>query len=185
MHWLLVCQSLVSHFYVGIDFREKEFNWKASCKTIRKLWFCNPSKTYQSLIEKMFSPMSFDEKIMGGNKIENLPIISEATLRLYVSIYYESRHRKYPPKSLLNDDGTSPEHICFGCTWTIIVGGFEGVYGTRNTPMLWQWWIATTSECFEGHTHPQHPQKLYLLARGGVTYPFDASAQGARHHVWL
>jgi hypothetical protein len=55
--------------------------------------------------------MSFDEKIMGGNKIENLPIILEEKLSLYVSIYYASLHRKYPPKSSFNDDGTSPEHI--------------------------------------------------------------------------
>jgi hypothetical protein len=26
MRWLLVCQSLVSHFYVRIDFSENEFN---------------------------------------------------------------------------------------------------------------------------------------------------------------
>jgi hypothetical protein len=57
--------------------------------------------------------MSFDEKIMGGNKIENLPIILEATLNLYVSIYYESLRRKYHPKSSFNDDGTSPEHIFY------------------------------------------------------------------------
>ncbi len=55
--------------------------------------------------------MSFDEKIMGVNKIENIPIILEATLSLYVSIYYESLRRKYPPKSSFYDDRTSPEHI--------------------------------------------------------------------------
>ncbi len=49
MRWLLVRWSLVSHFYVQIDFSEKEFNWKASYKTIRKWWFYDPSKTYQSL----------------------------------------------------------------------------------------------------------------------------------------
>ncbi len=119
MRWLLVRWSLVSHFFVRIDFREKEFNWKASCKTVRNWWFCNPSKKYQSLKEKLFSPMSFDEKIMGGNKIDNLPIILEATLSLYVSIYYESLRRKYPPKSLFNDDGTSPEQFFFGRAWKI------------------------------------------------------------------
>jgi hypothetical protein len=82
MCWLLAPQSLVSHFHVRIDFSEKEFNSKASCKTIRKRWFCNPSKTYQSLVEKSFGPMSFNEKIMGGNKIKKVPIISEAKLRL-------------------------------------------------------------------------------------------------------
>ncbi len=69
-------------FFFRIDFREKEFNWKTSCKIIRIWWFCNPSKTYQSLVEKLFGPMSFEEKIMGGNKIKNVLIISEAKLRL-------------------------------------------------------------------------------------------------------
>jgi hypothetical protein len=103
MRWLLVRWSQVSHFFDRIDFREKEFNWKASCKTIRKWWFCYPSKPYQSLVEKLFGTTSFDEKILGGNKIENLPIISELTLSLYVSIYYESLRRKYHPKSSFND----------------------------------------------------------------------------------
>ncbi len=88
-------------FFVRINFGKKEFNWKASCKTIKKWWICNPSKTYQSLVEKLFSPMSFDEKIMGGNKIENLPIISEVTLSLYDSIYYENLCRKYPPQIMV------------------------------------------------------------------------------------
>jgi hypothetical protein len=57
--------------------------------------------------------MSFDEKIMGGKKIENLPIILEAKLSLYVTIYFESLLRKYTSKSLVNDDGTLPEHIFF------------------------------------------------------------------------
>jgi hypothetical protein len=43
--------------------------------------------------------------------------------------------------------------------------------------------IATASEFFEGHTHPQHPNKLYPLARGVVPHPFDALARGARPHV--
>jgi hypothetical protein len=41
-----------------------------------------PLKKYQILVEKLFCPMSFEEKIMGGNKIKNVPIISEAKLRL-------------------------------------------------------------------------------------------------------
>ncbi len=28
-------------------------------------------------------------------------------------------------------------------------------------PLFRQWWIATTSECFEGHTHPQPPPKSH------------------------
>jgi hypothetical protein len=85
--------------------------------TIRNWWFCSPKKTYQSLVEKLFSPINFDEKIMGRNKIENLPVILEAKLSLYVSIYHESLHKKYPPKSLFNDDGTSPEHIFWPRPW--------------------------------------------------------------------
>ncbi len=61
--------------------------------------------------------MNFDEKIVGGNKIENLLIILEAKLRLYVSIYYLSLRWKYPPpKSSFIDDGTLPEQMFFGCT---------------------------------------------------------------------
>ncbi len=81
MCWLLVFWSLVSLFF-RINFREKEFNWKASCKTIRIWWFCDPSKTFQNLVEKSFGPMNFKEKIMGGNKIKNVLIISDAKLRL-------------------------------------------------------------------------------------------------------
>jgi hypothetical protein len=36
---------------------------------------------------------------------------------------------------------------------------------------------------FEGHTHPQHPQKIYPLAQGVVTHPFDTLAWGAKPHV--
>ncbi len=70
-----------------------------------------PLENIPKFHRKLFAAMSFDEKIMGGNKIENLPIILEAKLSLYVSIYSESLHRKYPPKSSFNEDGTLPEHI--------------------------------------------------------------------------
>ncbi len=36
----------------------------------------------------------------------------------------------------------------------VIFWGVEGVYGPQSAPLLRQWWIATTLECFEGHTHP-------------------------------
>jgi hypothetical protein len=36
--------------------------------------------------KKLLGPMSFDGKIMGGNKIKNFPIILKAKLRLYVTI---------------------------------------------------------------------------------------------------
>jgi hypothetical protein len=41
-----------------------------------------PLKNIPESLEKMFDPMSFEEKIMGGNIIENVLIISEAKLRL-------------------------------------------------------------------------------------------------------
>jgi hypothetical protein len=44
--------------------------------------FATPQKENQSLVEKLFGPISFDDKIMGGNKIKNAPIILEAKLRL-------------------------------------------------------------------------------------------------------
>jgi hypothetical protein len=36
---------------------------------------------------------------------------------------------------------------------------------------------------FEGHTHPQQPQKIHPQAWGVATHPFEASAQSARPHV--
>jgi hypothetical protein len=65
----------------------------------------------------------------------------------------------------------------------IIFEAVEGVYGPQNTPMLWQFIIARTKERFEGHTHPQPPQKIHPQAQGAVIYPLEASAQGARPHV--
>jgi hypothetical protein len=62
-------------------------------------------------------------------------------------------------------------------------GRIEGVYGPQSAPLFWRWCIATTSECFEGHTHPQQPKKLYPLAWGVVAHPFDALAWSARPHV--
>ncbi len=111
MRWLLVRWSLVIHFYVRINFSGKEFNWKANCETIRKCWFCDPSNTYQSLVEKLFGPMSFDEKIMGRNKIMNVPIISESKLRLMSQFSIKVYVGNTPPKSSFNDDGILPEHF--------------------------------------------------------------------------
>jgi hypothetical protein len=41
------------------------------------------------------------------------------------------------------------------------LGGVEVVYGPQSAPLFQRWWIATISECFEGHTYPQQPQKLF------------------------
>ncbi len=65
----------------------------------------------------------------------------------------------------------------------IIFGAIKGVYGSQNTPMLWQFIITGTKERFEGHTHPQPPPKLHPLARRVVNYSFEASVQSARPHV--
>ncbi len=43
--------------------------------------------------------------------------------------------------------------------------------------------IVRTKECFEGHTHPRHPQKIYPLAHGVIAYQFDASVWNATAHV--
>jgi hypothetical protein len=48
----------------------------------------------------------------------------------------------------------------------IIFGAIEGVYGPQRTLMLWQFIVAGTTERFEGHTHPQPPQKYIRLLEG-------------------
>ena len=61
----------------------------------------------------------------------------------------------------------------------IILGAVEGLHGSQNTPMLWRFIIAGTNECFEGHAHPQPPQKLHPLAWGcvwGARGPFPLAA---------
>jgi hypothetical protein len=59
----------------------------------------------------------------------------------------------------------------------------EGVYGPQNTLMLWRFIISGTKVRFEGHTHPQPPQKIHPQARGVVIHPFKASVRSARPHV--
>ncbi len=49
--------------------------------------------------------MSFKEKIMGGNKIKNVSIISEAKLRLTSQFSNKVYVQNTPPKSSFNDDG--------------------------------------------------------------------------------
>jgi hypothetical protein len=51
--------------------------------------------------------MSFEEKIMGGNKIENVLIISEAKMRLMSPLCIKVYVGNTPPNSSFNDDGTS------------------------------------------------------------------------------
>ncbi len=61
--------------------------------------------------------------------------------------------------------------------------GVEGFYGPQSAPLFRRWWIATTSECFEGHTHPQQPPTVYPQAWGVIAHPFDALARSGRPHV--
>ncbi len=75
-------------------------------------------------------------------------------------------------------DGQQPSKLA-----DVFFGGVEGVYGPQSAPFFWRLYIAATSACFEGHTHPQQPQKLHLLARGVIAHPFDALARSARPHV--
>jgi hypothetical protein len=58
--------------------------------------------------------MSFEEKIMGGNKIKNVPIILEAKLRPMSLFSIKVYVGNTPPQSLFNDDGTLPEQFFFG-----------------------------------------------------------------------
>ncbi len=64
--------------------------------------------------------------------------------------------------------------------WMYSLGGLRVFMALKA---LRGWWIATSSECFEGHKLPQQPQKVYPLARGVIAHPFDASARSARPHV--
>ncbi len=49
--------------------------------------------------------------------------------------------------------------------------------------MLWQLIIAGTKECFEGHTHPQQPKKLYPLL-GGLSAIHLTHQHGAQGLIW-
>ncbi len=45
--------------------------------------------------------------------------------------------------------------------------GCWGFYEPQNTLMLWQFMIARAMERFEGHKHPQRPQKMHPQALRG------------------
>ncbi len=86
--------------------------------------------------------------------------------------------RPCAPCQLMGDNPPPPKQS------DILFGVVEGVlYGPQSTPLFRQRCIATTFECFEGHTHPQHPQKLYLLAWVVVAHPFNASVWSAKPHM--
>ena len=65
----------------------------------------------------------------------------------------------------------------------IIFEAVEGVYGPQNTLMLWRFIIAGTKERFEGHKHPQPPQRIHPQAWEVIAHPFNALVQSARPHV--
>ncbi len=73
---------------------------KSKLQNHQKMIVLQPLENIPKSGRKSFGPMSFDKKT-GGNKIKNLPIISEANLSLHVSINYESLRRKYPPKIIV------------------------------------------------------------------------------------
>ncbi len=52
----------------------------------QKMMVLSPLENIPESHKKLLGPMSFDGKIMGGNKIKNFPIILKAKLRLYVTI---------------------------------------------------------------------------------------------------
>ncbi len=64
------------------------------------------------------------------------------------------------------------------------MGAVEGVYGPQNTPMLWQFIIAQTKECFEGHAHPQPPPKKYIRKPGGLSSIHLKPRRGAQGLMW-
>jgi hypothetical protein len=70
------------------------------------------------------------------------------------------RHRwKWPPSAPHEALRPAPRHQMDGRQppkqVDISFGGVEGVYGPKNTAMLWRCIIARTKEHFKGHTDPQ------------------------------
>jgi hypothetical protein len=75
------------------------------------------------------------------------------------------RQQKWPPSASHEALCSDPMHWMDGQQppeqEDIIFGAVEGVYGPKNTPMLWQCIIAGTKERFESHTHSQPPPKIH------------------------
>jgi hypothetical protein len=65
----------------------------------------------------------------------------------------------------------------------MIFGAVEGVYGPQNTPMLWQFIIAGTKECFEG-CNTLKPPKKYICKLGGVSSTHLKHQRGAQGLMW-
>ncbi len=65
------------------------------------------------------------------------------------------------------------------CIW----GGVEGVYGPQSAPLFRRWCIATASECFEGHVHPNSP-KNYIRLLGGLSPIHLMCRSRAKGLVW-
>ncbi len=78
--------------------------------------------------------------------------------------------KKIPPSAPHEVLRSAPTHRMDGQQPSKLVdvfwGEIEGVYGPQSTPLFRQWCITATLECFEGHTHPQQPPKLYPCSGG-------------------
>ena len=104
-------------------------DWKWVYEMIIFWSFRDPPKSYQNTVEKSFGPMSFLEKLIGGNKKENVPFVAEQKIRDTISILYQILRRKYPPKWSKNDPGRSFHMKFFGHGQTIMwrpMGGTGG-----------------------------------------------------------
>ncbi len=60
-----------------------------------------PQAQSACLVEKLLGPMSFEEKIIGGNKIKNVPIILEAKPRLMSQFSIKVYFGNPPPNHCL------------------------------------------------------------------------------------
>ncbi len=96
------------------------------------------------------------------------------------------RRGKWPPNA--PNEASSPRKPSRMDGWqlpeqaVLYFVGSEGVYGHQSTPLFRRWCIATTSDCFEGHTPPQ-PLQIYALTQGVFPHQAITTAWGTRPHV--
>jgi hypothetical protein len=74
-------------------------------------------------------------------------------------------------------DNPPRKQMYFGGGWLRVCMALKALlcFGDDESPQHWSILRATS--------HPQQPQKLYSLARGVVTHPFNTSARSSRSHV--
>jgi hypothetical protein len=92
-----------------------------------------------------------------------------ATTRAWAMLQLVIRDLQYVLKYIVIDEHTNNFSV-FIAFFSILVALAQNMH-------------CGVKECFEGHTHPQQPQKLYPLAWGVVAHPFNALAWSARPHV--